>query len=135
MSSPRYDWWGYVKGMIRRYPDLKREYAALHQQSVTQNYTAMPGGGGASRSAEIVALRELPSTKQREYEAVRSALEMTAKMESGSARLKLVELVFFKKSHTLSGAAMVICYSYGAAKDFHGDFIRMVAKNFGLLDQ
>ena len=22
MSTPRYDWWPYVKGMIRRYPEL-----------------------------------------------------------------------------------------------------------------
>ena len=24
MSTPRYDWWPYVKGMIRRYPELCR---------------------------------------------------------------------------------------------------------------
>ena len=26
MSKPRYDWWSYVKGMIRRYPELRRRY-------------------------------------------------------------------------------------------------------------
>lgn len=25
MSRPRYDWWAYVKGMIRRYPSLCAE--------------------------------------------------------------------------------------------------------------
>lgn len=28
MSKPRYDWWSYVKGMIRRYPELRRRYGA-----------------------------------------------------------------------------------------------------------
>ena len=28
MSTPRYDWWPYVKGMIRRYPELCRQEAA-----------------------------------------------------------------------------------------------------------
>lgn len=26
MSRPRYDWWPYVKGMIRRYPALAEQY-------------------------------------------------------------------------------------------------------------
>lgn len=31
MSSPRYQWWGYVKSMVRRYPDRvnQDEYAAV----------------------------------------------------------------------------------------------------------
>ncbi len=133
--STKYDWWGYVKGMIRRYPDLKREYTALHQQAVTQSYTAIPGDGGANRSTEVVALRELSPVKQQEYEAVRKALESTAKLKNGAARLKLIELVFFKKTHTLNGAAMEIHYSYNSAKEFHADFIKAVAVFYGLLEK
>lgn len=38
MSKPRYDWWGYVKGMIRRYPSLCAEYAEQETQSIDVKY-------------------------------------------------------------------------------------------------
>ena len=45
MSKPRYAWWGYVKDMIRKYPDR--------------------------------AGKDLSITQQKEFEAVREALEET----------------------------------------------------------
>ena len=42
MSKPRYRWWGYIRNVIRAYPELKKEYDALHQQSVTANLSGMP---------------------------------------------------------------------------------------------
>lgn len=44
MSKPRYDWWTYVKGMIRRYPALHAQYIALHETTITAQLTGMPGG-------------------------------------------------------------------------------------------
>ena len=49
MSTPRYDWWPYVKGMIRRYPELCRREADLHTTAVTPNYSGAPGGHGGTR--------------------------------------------------------------------------------------
>ena len=49
MSRPRYDWWGYVKGMIRRYPALCRQYWDLHSQSVTALYGPQGGAGERRR--------------------------------------------------------------------------------------
>ena len=60
MSSPRYGWWSYAKAMIRAYPQLHREYEQLHSQKVTASISGMPGGGGASRTTEDIALRRLP---------------------------------------------------------------------------
>lgn len=134
MSKPRYDWWGYVKGMIRRYPSLKEEYADLHRQSVTQSYTGMPGGGGSGRTVEEIALRELPTTKQREYEAVRRAVAATERMKNSCDRLKVIDLVFWKQTHTLEGAAMMIPCSYRTARRYHEDFIKLVASAYGLMD-
>ena len=74
MSRPRYDWWGYVKGMIRRYPALCRQYWDLHSQSMTALYGPQGGAGDDARKTERLAIRELPATKQREYEAVRLAV-------------------------------------------------------------
>ena len=62
MSTPRYDWWPYVKGMIRRYPELCRREADLHTTAVTPNYGGAPGGhGGRSDPVANAALRSLPS--------------------------------------------------------------------------
>lgn len=135
MGRPRYDWWMYVKGMIRRYPSLKEEYDDLHKQSVTPNYTGMPGGGDVGRGVEEVTLRELPTTRQREYEAVKRAITATERMSASRDRLNIVNLVFWKRSHTLDGAALTIPCSYRTARRYHSEFIMTVASMYGLLDQ
>ena len=134
MSKPRYDWWGYVKGMIRRYPQLKEEYADLHRQSTTANYSGMPGGGGAGRAVEEVAIRELPATRQREYEAVRRAIAATERMNSSRDRLMIIDLVFWKRTRTLEGAALMVPCSYRTAQRYHETFIELVATEYGLMD-
>lgn len=134
MSKPRYDWWSYAKGMIRRYPQLKQEYEELHTSSMIADYSGNPHGSGASRTTECIALRELPTTSQREYEAVRRAIETTKQYKNGRQRMQIVQLVFWKRSHTIEGAAQQIPCSEITARRWHGDFIRMVAKFYGLMD-
>ena len=134
MSKPRYPWWGYIRNVIRAYPARKREYEQLHEQSVTANMSGMPGGGDVSRGTEDIAIRELPFTKQREYEAVKRAIEATERLWSGRERLKIIELVYWRKSHTLDGAALAVGYGYDRARQMHGEFVRLVASNYGLMD-
>ena len=133
MSKPRYIWWGYVKGMIRNYPALSEKYKDLHEQSMTANYSGMPRGGDVSRSVEDIAGRELPFTQQREYEAVRLAISQTERYPNGQARLCVIRLVFWDRSHTLEGAALMVPCHYKTAQKWHNEFIRLVAKNFGLM--
>ena len=135
MSKPRYDWWSYVKGMIRRYPELRRRYGALREGRLTADYSGMPRGGGDGRAVEGLAIRELPSTSQREYEAVRRAVETTEHYRNGQERLKVIELVLWKKTHNLQGAALQIPCHVDTAKVWHGDFIRLVASYYGLMDE
>lgn len=135
MSRPRYDWWPYVKGMIRRYPSLKEQYADLHTSSMTANYSGMPHSGTVSRGTEDIAVRELPSTRQREYEAVRLAIQQTERYPNGRDRLLVIRLVFWDRSHTLDGAALMVPCHYKTAQSWHNAFIRAVAKNFGLMDE
>ena len=134
MSKTRYKWWGYIKAVIRAYPSLKKEYEELHEQSITAKMSSVPGGGGVSRGTEDIAIRELPYTKQREFEAVRRAIEATKRLEGGDRRVMIIDLVYWKNSHTLAGAAMKAGYSYDRAKQLHRDFIVTVAKHYGLLD-
>ena len=135
MSNPRYDWWSYVKGMIRRYPDLKQQYDALHEAGITAPLTGMPRGNNISNPTANAALRELPLIHQKEYEAVYKAIEATKQHKNGKDRLKVIELVFWKESHTLTGAAMQVPCSYDTAKEWHREFIRLTAYLFGLLPE
>lgn len=134
MSKPRYKWWGYIKNVIRAYPGLKREYEELHEQSVTANASGVPGGGGVSRGTENIALRELSRPRQMEYDAVRKAIAVTERMRTGSDRLKLMNLVFWKNSHTLQGAAFAVNISYETAVEYHRDFIMLTAYFRELVD-
>jgi hypothetical protein len=113
--------------VIRAFPDLKKEYLALHEQSVTASLSGMPGAGCVSRGTEAVALRQLPGQKQKEYDAVSKAVNATKGLSTERERLSVVDLVFWKQSHTLAGAALNAHISYDTAIDYHGDFIMLTA--------
>ena len=131
MSKPRDIWWSYAKGMIRQYPDLKEELDDLHRQNVTAALTGMPGGGSASRTTEVVYLRQLPPVKQREFDAVDQAIRMTRKMPNGKDRLKIISMVYWKEYLTIEGASMRIPCSKETAWRYHRDFVRLVGKCYG----
>lgn len=102
MSKPRYAWWGYVKDMIRKYPDRTG--------------------------------KDLSITQQKEFEAVREALEETEALHEGKTRLEIIKLVFWDKSHTLVGAAEKEYCSYETAVNYHRQFIKLVAQKFGIFE-
>lgn len=134
MSKPRYNWWGYAKAIVRSYPDLQLAEADLHSQKMTPTYDGMPKGTGNGRTLENIALRELPACKQRELNAVRSAIMTTKNLPSGEDRLKMIDLVYWKQTHTLDGAAYKIHVHPQTAKNWNGDFIRTVGRAMGWMD-
>ena len=95
MSRPRHDWWGYAKGMIRRYPD---------------------------------------AVNAREHSAVERAVGVTRGLPDGAERMALVDMIFWRRSHTLSGAADACHVSERTARRWHTAFIRLVAQKFGLTE-
>ena len=135
MSKPRYGWWSYAKHMVRKYPELKREYDAIRAQSVTSDTTRIPGGGGASRSTENAALRQLPRARQREYDAVHKAIEQTRMMKTGRERLAVVNMVLWRRTHNIDGAALALYIGETTATRYHSDFIRLVGFCYGLEDE
>lgn len=66
--------------------------------------------------------------------AVQRAIDQTMKMDNGQDRLRVVDLVFFKQTHTLEGAALMVPCHYETARHWHTDFIKLVAKEYGLMD-
>lgn len=135
MSSTRYDWWGYCKGMIRRYPQMQAELEALQAPNMTAAYDAITvSGGGIGNPTANKAFKRLPGNRGREYDAVTDAINATMRDKNGLERIRLIEIVFWKKTHTLMGAAQVCHVSERSARRWHTEFIRLVAKNYGLLD-
>lgn len=129
MSKPRYDWWPYVKGMIRRYPLLREQYEELRGQSVTANYSGMPRGGGVGRSMESAAIWELPKPRQEEYDAVRKAIEATERMSNGRFRISVISQMYWEGERcvTLEKVAAREHYDGSTVRGYHREFIHLVA--------
>lgn len=85
------------------------------------------------RSYPYMREREMNDAERKECAAVEEAIKQTMDRPSGREQLKLVELVFFKQTHTLEGAAMAIPCSYVTAKRWQQQFIVRVARNRGLM--
>ncbi len=132
MSKPRKLWWGYVKAVVRAYPELQARLAELRQPSTGGRSDGQPGAKGASRTTENVATRTLPPMDMKHLEAVEKAVRWAEKLPTGPERLKIIELVYWKQSHTLYGAAQAVGYSYRHAKFLQQQFFYMVAENLGL---
>lgn len=134
MSKPRYIWWSYAKAMIRQYPMLKGEYDELHRQSTAAPIVGIHGGNDISRCTEAVALRQLPPARQREYDAVTKAIELTKRRQNGEIRLALIDMVYWKGTTNIAGAALRLFVDERTAKRYHGDFVRLVGFSYGLED-
>ena len=80
------------------------------------------------------ALRRYPDrVTQGEKEAIDHALSATRNLADGENRVAVIEMVFFKQTHTLRGAAMRIPCDYETAKRWQQQFIRQVGEKRGLL--
>ena len=133
MSKERYIWWGYVKGMVRGYPAKAAELNEMRTMGMTARYQVTAGGRKPGRSTEMVALRELPAVQQKEFNAVRKALEWISAKPDGELRMKMVRLVYWKQTHRLYAAAREIGISERTAKRWNSELLCAVAKEYGLL--
>lgn len=65
-----------------------------------------------------------------ERNAVEAAVNATRSLQNGDIRLKVIDLMYFKGTHRMEGAAQMVHYSYDQVQKWHADFIREVWKNF-----
>lgn len=135
MSRPRYRWWGYVKNVIRAYPELRKKLMEPMHTPVTAKYGPQTGQNGAGRALEGAVVKRLSGRDVTEFEAVDAAICETAKLENGEARLAIIDLVYWKRSHTLAGAGMQVGYSYRHAQRVHEQFAYLVAEKLGLKEK
>lgn len=109
----------------------------MRKQSCIANYSGGGRGTDVQRSTENVALVTFHGTKAREFDAVEKALEETGRLDNGDLRLKMVNLVYFARAvdklDDLS-TSKIIPYECRTVRQWHGDFVRCVAKHMGLMD-
>ena len=70
----------------------------------------------------------------REVDAVSDAVYATERMDGGEARLKMIRMVHWDRTHTLAGAALEIPCDRATAARWQRKFFEEVARNRGLLD-
>lgn len=68
-----------------------------------------------------------------ERAAVEAAVKETEQLADGGERLRLIDLVLWKRTHTLQGAALACYVSERTAQEWHRQFIRLVGQKKGLL--
>lgn len=134
MSKPRYWWWGSIQNALRAYPRLKQQYEAP-DVAVTARYAEGVGhGSDPGRTTETAALQRLYDGDYKVYLAIKAAIDETAQMETGQARLKLIELIYWKRYwKTIEGAAYEVGYSKDRAKELHTEFVRLVGHYMGYI--
>lgn len=134
MSKPRDNWRPYVINVLRDYYVYKRLEKEAHSTRVTAQYNKGRGGGsGVFRTTEQAAMRTgLTRQQERELKAVEKAIKITRGGPDGKIRIKVIELVYFRDTHTIEGAAQQVHVSYWTAQKWTDTFIRTVGKNLGL---
>lgn len=70
----------------------------------------------------------------REYEAVQDAVDATERMTDAVARMSVIRLVHFERTHTIAGAALTIPCGERTAMRWQRRFFEEVARNRGLIE-
>lgn len=105
------------------YPRLHRELGELRRMSVTPKLGGTGRGGGSGRGAEDAALRSLPPGDQAAHDAVERALRMLRTLRTADKRRRLVELVYFRRTHTILGAGVALEVSEETAQQWAREFL------------
>ena len=131
MSRRDYPWWGDVKRLIEQYPELKEAMRDQLPAAATAQYGSLTPQGGTGRALESWAVKRLSRGETAAIEAVEAAIRETARKPTGEARLAIIDLVYWRKSHRLYGAALEVGYSEKQVRRYNAEFIRLVAFYLG----
>ena len=106
------EWRRQAKAALRVYPKLKRKQSDTTAQQITPVYGGTVVQHAASRVTENVALRStLTDAEENIIAAVELAMYMQRQYHNGSERLQMMQMVYFKHTHTIEGAAEIVHYS------------------------
>lgn len=126
MSKPRYKWESYVIRVIEDQPRKQRALDAIRFGSGASD--GMPRTKGRRRTTEDKALRTLSGDEQFEYDAVQAAVNWARAQPDGDDILTLVELRYWRKSHSVEGASPLCRMSRRTAIRRNQAFKKQVAR-------
>lgn len=117
---------------LRTYPYLKKLQSEDPDVVVTPSYNGMPRGGDNSRPTENVAMRRRLSQREEDFvKAVDNALFEVATWPDGAITVRLIDLVDFKRTHTIEGASYRLHMSERTARRKRWKFIALVGGFYG----
>lgn len=145
-------YWNYVKAIIRQYPALKKKmetpleprytrgagtkYINVDKDGKKEERVSFEGGaaGGNSSPVERCVIHDLPPKEQRRFDAVDNAIVKTKEQhhDDWKPRLDIIDLVYFKGTHTIAGAALKVGCHENTAGRWQAQFIHMVAEELDL---
>ena len=116
-------WRTEARAALVAWPTLREELWERQKTKITADYFPSPKGGNGTRSVVRAALRQLPKKDQLRYDAVNHALRMQDGLSAPAKRRKLAEMVYFRRTHTLLGAAIELEISEETAKRWNADLL------------
>ena len=116
-----------AKAALRKYPRCKRKQAETAEMRITPSYSGVPGGGTATRTTENVALSSaLTDEESNIISAVEFMLHMQKRYYNADARMKMVRLVYWERTHTMQGVAMEVGYNINTVKSWNTEILTAV---------
>lgn len=120
-------WRGEARKALRDYPRIKRRQSLLTSQQITPVYGGAAVQHSASRTTEDVALRTtLTEREENVISAVEFMLNMQSRYYNADARMQMVRLVYWARTHTLQGAALEVGYNINTVKAWNTEMLTAV---------
>jgi hypothetical protein len=119
-------WRSEARRALRDYPRIKRRQGDNEMQ-ITAQYNGVAVQHSASRTTENVALRStLTEREENIISAVEFMLTMQRRYYNADARLRMLKLVYWSRTHTMQGAAMEVGYNINTVKAWNTEMLTAV---------
>lgn len=120
-------WRGEARKALRDYPRIKKRQSLLTSQQITPVYGGAAVQHSASRTTEDVALRTtLTEREENVVSAVEFMLNMQSRYYNADARMRMVRLVYWARTHTLQGAALEVGYNINTIKAWNTEMLTAI---------
>lgn len=124
--------------------EYKRNCQELRQIEESLQMSANSSGGSAvmsskiSKPVEAAVERKMMQVRylylQQAVCAVEEAMESVLRKPQGDLTIKLFNMVYYDRSHTLYGAAQVLNLTERTAKRYNRFFLKIIAESMGYVD-
>jgi len=126
---------GYVEWQLEHYREDRRELEEYKRDAIpsaTPGYSLAPGGCSTSRTTEDIAVRIETNVYVEQLERSCKAIERVLS-HLCETDMKLIDLAYWKRSHTVEGAGMAIGLSRAGTYRHVNSILGLVAKEMGLI--